>query len=90
MKIYNYNGKANISGKRIYMARSARRLSQDALAAKMQVEGVSITREAISRIETGDRFVTDYELLLFSRVLTVPVEWLVEQGNAYNDPLLRD
>lgn len=76
MKIYDYNGQANISGDRIHQARTARRLSQDALAAKMQVAGVTLGMEAISRIETGDRFVSDYELVIFSRVLGVTVEWL--------------
>lgn len=76
MKIYDYNGAANVSGDRIHQARTAQRLSQDALAAKMQVAGVGIGREAISRIETGDRFVTDYELVIFSRVLGVTIEWL--------------
>lgn len=76
MKIYNYGGKANVSGDRIHQARTAQRLSQDDLAAKMQVAGVGIGREAISRIETGDRFVTDYELAIFARVLGVTIEWL--------------
>lgn len=76
MKIYNYDGKANVSGDRIHQARTAQRLLQDALAAKMQVAGIIIGREAISRIETGDRFVTDYELVIFSRVLGVTIEWL--------------
>lgn len=67
MKIYTYEGKANISGDRIHQARTAQRLSQDALAAKLQVAGLGIGREAISRIETGLRFVTDYELVIFAR-----------------------
>ncbi|HCI68781.1 MAG TPA: XRE family transcriptional regulator, partial [Oscillibacter sp.] len=49
---------------------------QDVLAAKMQVYGVGLGREAISRIETGDRFVTDYELAIFARVLGVSLVWL--------------
>lgn len=72
MKIYTYEGKANISGDRIHQARTA----QDALAAKLQVAGLGIGREAISRIETGLRFVTDYELVIFARVLGVTIEWL--------------
>lgn len=76
MKIYDYSGRANISGDRIHQARTAQRLSQDALAAKMQVCGVGLGMEAISRIETGDRFVTDYELAIFARVLGVSLEWL--------------
>lgn len=55
------------------------RLSQADLAARMQVNGVSIEREAISKIETGDRFVTDYELKLFAKVLRVSIAWLVGQ-----------
>ena len=53
------------------------RLSQADLAARMQVSGVIIEREAISKIETGDRFVTDYELMMFARVLGVSMEWLI-------------
>ena len=49
MKIYDYSGRANISGDRIHQARTAQRLSQDVLAAKMQVYGVGLGREAISR-----------------------------------------
>ena len=43
----------------------------------MQVNGVIVEREAISKIETGDRFVTDYELLVFAKVLGVSVDWLL-------------
>lgn len=78
MKIYDFDGKKNLSGNRIHQARTAMRLSQAALAARMQVNGVMIEREAISKIETGDRFVTDYELLMFSKVLNVTLDWLIE------------
>lgn len=79
MKIYDFEGKKNVSGDRIHQARTALRLSQADLAARMQVNGVNIEREAISKIETGDRFVTDYELMVFAAVLGVSVEWLVTQ-----------
>lgn len=78
MKIYDYGGMKNISGDRIHQARTAQRMSQADLAARMQVNGVVIEREAISKIETGDRFVTDYELMVFARVLQVSMEWLTE------------
>ena len=77
MKIYDFGGKRNISGSRIHQARTALRISQAELAARMQVNGVTIEREAISKIETRDRFVTDYELMVFAKVLGVPIEWLV-------------
>ena len=79
MKIYDFDGEKNISGDRIHQARTAMRLSQARLAARMQTHGVAIEREAISKIETGDRFVTDYELMVFARVLNVSMEWLIGQ-----------
>ncbi|MGO5028243.1 helix-turn-helix domain-containing protein [Candidatus Agathobaculum pullicola] len=77
MKIYDYHGKKNLCGDRIHQARTTQRMSQSDLAARMQVNGVIIEREAISKIETGDRFVTDYELLTFAKVLGVSVDWLL-------------
>lgn len=77
MKIYDYGGQKNISGDRIHQARTAKRISQADLAARMLVRGVTIEREAISKIETGDRFVTDYELMIFAEVLGVTMDWLL-------------
>lgn len=81
MKIYDFDGAKNISGDRIYQARTAMQLSQAGLAARMQINGVTIEREAISKIETGNRFVTDYELLTFAKVLGVSMEWLTHQDH---------
>lgn len=54
-----------------------RRISQSELAARMQVEGITIERDSISRIEIGTRFVTDYELKIFAKVLKVNIMWLI-------------
>ena len=80
MKIYSYKGKKNLCGDRIREARFKQRLSQSDLAAKIQVEGVTLERDSISRIEIGTRFVTDYELKIFARVLRVNVEWLLDEN----------
>ena len=77
MKIYDFNGKKNISGGRIRLARLERHLSQAELATLMQIRGVVIERDSISRIESDTRFVSDYELSLFASVLGVSVEWLL-------------
>lgn len=77
MKIYTYKGKCNLAGKRIREAREHRRLTQEQLAAKMQIEGVLVNQKAISRIEAGERVVADYELLILSRVLGFTVNWLL-------------
>nr|DAJ11298.1 MAG TPA: CI repressor [Caudoviricetes sp.] len=34
-------------------------------------------RDSVSRIEIGTRFVTDYELMVLSKVLDVSMQWLV-------------
>lgn len=77
MKIYDFHGKKNISGDRIREARLKRRLTQEDLAAKLQIEGVIMERDSVSRMEIGTRFVTDYELMVLSKVLGVSLQWLV-------------
>lgn len=53
MKANDYEGRRNISGERVRMKRLSMRLSQAALAAKVQTEGVVLEQDAISRIELG-------------------------------------
>ncbi|MBO5232361.1 MAG: helix-turn-helix transcriptional regulator [Clostridia bacterium] len=77
MKIYDYNGKKNICGERIHEARCKLRLTQSDLAAKLQINGIIIERDSISRIEIGTRFVADYELRELSKILKVSVNWLL-------------
>ncbi|MBQ1249159.1 MAG: helix-turn-helix transcriptional regulator [Selenomonadales bacterium] len=79
MKIYDYQGKKNISGERIREARLKRRLTQADFAAQLQVAGIMIERDSISRIEIGTRFVADFELIAMAKVLNVSVEWLLSE-----------
>lgn len=70
----------NISGKNIKRIRLEQvpRLSQRALADKLQIQGIDLDKNAVQRIESGQRFVTDIELLAFSKVLKVSLEVLLE------------
>ena len=77
MKIYDYNGKKNICGDRVHEARCRHRLTQSDLAAQLQVAGIIMERDSISRIEIGTRFVADYELRELSRILKVSALWLL-------------
>lgn len=77
MKIYDFHGKKNISGDRIREARLKKRLTQADLAARIQIEGVIMERDSISRIEKGTRFIPDYEIPVFARVLDVSPLWLL-------------
>lgn len=84
MKIYDYNGKSNISGERIRRRRLELGLSQSELAARLQLQNVMLDQKAVSRAEQGERFVADFELLTFSRALNQSVEALLglEEGLA--------
>jgi len=77
MKIYDYHGKKNISGDRIREARLKQRITQEDLAAKLQIEGVIMERDSVSRMEIGTRFVTDYEIVVLSKVLGISALWLL-------------
>lgn len=77
MKANDYEGRRNISGERVRMKRLSMRLSQAALAAKVQTEGVVLEQDAISGIELGSRMVQDYELWALSQVLGVSSDWLL-------------
>lgn len=77
MKIYDYNGKKNICGDRVREARQKQRISQSDLAARLQIEGVILERDCISRIEIGTRFVTDYEIIVLAKCLRVSPLWLL-------------
>lgn len=77
MKIYKFNGKCNVSGERIRQEREKAKLSQEKLAARLQLLGLDVTQKAISRIETGDRVVADYELVALAKALDVTVEYLL-------------
>lgn len=81
MKIYEYKNRKNVSGKRIKEIRQQRGLTQSDLAAQLQVNGIIIERDSISRIEIGTRFVADYELMIIAQILNVPVDSLLDIDN---------
>lgn len=80
MKIYNYQGRKNVSGERIREARLKRRLTQADFAAQLQIAGIAIERDSVSRIEIGTRFVADFELKVIAKVLNVSVDWLLSEN----------
>ena len=74
------NGRNNICGTRIAELRKSAvpKMSQRILADKMQLLGVDVDKNAIQRIETGQRFVTDIELIALKNVFNVSYEFLLE------------
>lgn len=77
MKVYDYQGKKNLCGNKVKQARRNLGITQAELAAKLQVEGIMIERDSVSRIEIGTRFVADFEIVALAKVLKVGVEELL-------------
>lgn len=83
----NKNGSSNnISGKNIKRIRLEQmpRLSQRALADKLQIQGIDLDKNAVQRIESGQRFVTDIELFAFSKVLNVSLDVLLQMDELFD------
>ena len=72
------DGLNNICGKNIYALRTNLKISQRELADRMQLSGIDIDKNAIQRIECGKRFVTDIEILAFSKLFNVSPEELLK------------
>ena len=66
----NSNGKLNLCGEKIQLLRKQMtpKVSQRALADKLQLAGIDLDKNAIQRIESGQRFVTDIELRAFAKI----------------------
>ncbi|MBQ2992225.1 MAG: helix-turn-helix transcriptional regulator [Clostridia bacterium] len=75
------NGINNICGLKIKQYREGlpQRTSQRRFAELMQAEGIDLDKNAIQRIESGKRFVTDIELKAFARVLGVSYSDLLDE-----------
>lgn len=72
-------GRNNIAGVEIARLRKAAvpRMSQRALAGEMQLRGLDLDKNAIQRIESGQRFITDIELRAFAEFFRVPAQALL-------------
>lgn len=75
-----YGNRNNICGIKIKELRknSTPSLSQRGLADQLQLIGVDLDKNAIQRIESGSRFITDVELIGFATFFKVPVNELYE------------
>ena len=72
------NGAKNLVGPRLKELRARDGLSQRDLARELQLIGMDIDKNVITRIETNKRYVTDLELKAFARIFKVPYEFLLD------------
>ena len=57
------------------------RMTQNDLASKLQVLGTGIDRSMVSKIESGIRPVSDFEVAALAKALKVSVAWLLGETN---------
>ena len=77
-KIKAADGTNNLCGRRIAAIRKEKKISQRKLAIKMQLLGFDVDHYFIRRVENGERFVTDIDLVIFSRALDVPLSAILD------------
>ncbi|MBR6275050.1 MAG: helix-turn-helix transcriptional regulator [Lachnospiraceae bacterium] len=66
-------------GNKIKTLRESKKLTQEQLSAKLQVNGCDITRSALAKIEVGQRHIYIDELILFKEILETSYEELLER-----------
>ena len=80
-KIRAADGTNNLCGRRVAQIRKEKKLSQRKLAAKMQILGFDVDHYFIRRVENGERFVTDIDLVIIARALGVPIADLLKEDD---------
>ena len=63
------DGRNNICGINIARFRKGMKLSQRALAELLQLHGLDVDKNAVQRMESGQRFITDIELFVIAKAL---------------------
>ncbi len=76
----NEDGTLNICGEKIKELRQnlSPSVSQRMLADKLQLIGIDLDKNAIQKIESGKRFVTDIEVVAFAKVFDITVDELLK------------
>ena len=73
-----FNNLYNIIGKNIKNIRKKNKITQEDLCARMQILEYQISRSDISKLETGKRLITDFEIVGFAKALNVKILDLFE------------
>ena len=73
------DGRNNICGVKVAKLRKGLKISQREVADRLQLIGLDIDKNAVQRIESGQRFVTDIELISLAKVFSVSITDLLER-----------
>ncbi|MDU7338707.1 MAG: helix-turn-helix transcriptional regulator [Clostridium sp.] len=76
------DGSNNLCGKQMKKLREqlSEKVSQKQFSDMLQIAGLDVDKNAIQRIESGERFVTDIELKVIAKVLGVNYEDLLDES----------
>lgn len=72
------DGKNNLCGGNVAKYRKELNLSQKKLSDHLQLIGLDVDKNAVQRIESGQRFVTDIELVFLAKALNLTVADLLK------------
>ncbi len=71
------NGRNNLCGIVVARLRKEKGISQRKLADNLQLIGLDIDKNAVQRIESGQRFVTDIELMYLAKEFNLTYDELL-------------
>lgn len=73
------DGKNNICGQKVYELRTNAKpkISQRMLAEQLQLNGIDVDKNAVQRIESGQRFVTDIEIIALCKIFNISCDELL-------------
>lgn len=74
------NGRNNICGQKVCELRKSMKpkMSQRILAERLQLYGIDVDKNAVQRIESGQRFVTDIELIALCKIFNISYDELLD------------
>lgn len=72
------NGGKNLISRQLIELRKRDNYSQRDLAYRLQLEGCDMDKNAITRIETDKRYVSDFEIKALSDIFHVSYEYLID------------
>jgi transcriptional regulator with XRE-family HTH domain len=56
------------------------KVTQNDLVARLGVQGLHVDRPTVTRIESGKRYLRDYEIAAIAKALRVSVAWLFSES----------
>lgn len=71
------DGRKNLVGLKMQEVRKSRGISQRQVADDLNEMGLIIDKNAVQRMESGQRFITDIELVTIAKYLDIPLNELM-------------